>query len=190
MLDKAFMTDEQILTMILEGEEQERAYRALMSKYQQMLYQHIMHMVNSHDDTNDILQNTFIKIFRNIGKFEKRSSLYTWIYRIASNESLNFLNKRKRIIAQSANGDKLNVLENNLQSDESPDPEEIRSLLSNAIDTLPAKQKCVFNLRYFEEMSYRDMAEVLETSEGALKASFHHAVKKIESYFKSVNIYG
>jgi len=184
-----FMSDEQILVLIKNKNSLENGFSLLMSKYQDKLYQHIRRMVVNHEDTNDILQNTFIKVYRSIGKFEERSRLYTWIYRIATNEALTHLKKNKKYLNHHNMDTETFELENKLKSDESPDGNMVRNLLGKAIETLPEKQKSVFSLRYYEEMSYREISSVLETSEGALKASFHHAVKKIEQYFKTANIY-
>jgi len=183
------MTDEQILQLIKSSSEKERGYRVLMSTYQEMLYQHIRRIVKNHEDTNDVLQNTFIKIFKHIAKFEGRSSLYTWIYRIATNEALTQVKKTQKLLLVQDRNEVDNGLENQLAASNSPESESISEMLVAAMETLPDKQRSVFSLRYYEEMSYREMSSVMGTSEGALKASFHHAVKKIEQYFKQVNIY-
>jgi len=183
------MTDEQILSMIKDNKMREQGYRALMDQYQRKLYQHIKRILNSHEDSNDVLQNTFVKVFRNIDQFANRSSLYTWIYRIASNEALSFIKKNKKQKLHVDTEAEYNKLENTLHTKEGPDPKIVQEMLLTAIETLPKKQKSVFSLRYYEEMSYKDMSLVMETSEGALKASFHHAVKKIEKYFKTANIF-
>ena len=184
-----FTNDEQVLSLIRSHKNRDQGFRLLMNRYQEPLYQHIRRMVWDHDDTNDVLQNTFIKVFKNIERFEERSSLYTWIYRIATNEALSYLNntKRKNTVFESESLHQ--TLENRVHENDSPVPENMRDQLLTAMNQLPEKQKSVFSLRYFEEMSYKQMAEVLNTSEGALKASFHHAVKKIESYFKMTSIY-
>lgn len=183
------MTDEQILVLIRNRSSREQGYRQLMNRYQEMMYQHIRRIVRDHEDTNDVLQNTFIKVFKHIDKFEGRSSLYTWMFRIATNEALSHQAKRKRMQLVDAGETKDTGLENSLRAEKQLAPETIGELLTAALESLPDKQKSVFNLRYYEEMSYRQMSELLGTSEGALKASFHHAVKKIENYFKTVNIY-
>lgn len=183
------MTDDQLIGLIQKDSSRERGFRSLMNEYQEMLYQHIRRIVRDHDDTHDILQNTFIKVFKHIGNFEGRSSLYTWIYRIATNEALSHLGKTKRLQIVFDQGENENGLENTLIADNGPEPETIGKLLIAALESLPEKQRSVFSLRYYEEMSYRQISDVLGTSEGALKASYHHAVKKIELYFKNVNIY-
>lgn len=183
------MTDEQLLKLLKDDSSKEKGFRLLMNQYQAMLYQHIRRIVSDHDDTNDVLQNTFLKVFRNIGKFEGRSSLYTWIYRIATNEALTQVGKSRKMQVIFDREEDENGLENRLAADISPEPEMIRSVLQSAMETLPEKQKSVFSLRYYEEMSYQRIAEIMGTSEGALKASYHHAVKKIEKYFNKLNIY-
>ena len=141
-------------------------------------------MVKSHDDSDDILQNTFVKIFRNIDKFKGDSKLYSWMYRIATNEAITFLNKKARRLQITSEELKDQIIDN-LESDVYFEGDEIKLKLQKAIATLPEKQQQVFNMKYFEELKYREMAEILETSEGALKASYHIASKKIEEYLKS-----
>jgi len=138
-------------------------------------------MVISHDDTDDVIQNTFIKAFQGLERFREDSSLFTWLYRIATNESLTFLKKRRNRFALPI-GDYQEYLERNLQSDEYTDGDEIQMKLQKAIIRLPEKQRLVFNMKYFEEMKYDDISKILNTSVGALKASYHHAIKKIEKY--------
>ena len=139
-----------------------------------------------HDDADDILQNTFTKVWRSVEKFREESSLYTWLYRIATNESLTFINSNKRRSMVPMN-DTSEFLMNNLESDVYFDGNEIQLRLQEAILKLPEKQRIVFNLKYFEEMKYEDMSKVLDTSVGALKASFHHATKKVEEYLKKID---
>lgn len=141
-------------------------------------------MVTSHADADDVVQNTFIKVYKNIDRFKGESKLYTWIYRIATNESLTFLKKRQKRFSESIDAGNSN-LTHNLKADTYFDGNAIQMKLQNAILLLPDKQKAVFNLRYYEEMPYSDMSEILETSVGALKASYHHAVKKIEEHLKN-----
>ncbi len=162
------------------------AFSSLVKKYQERLYWHIRKMVMDHDDADDILQNTFIKVWRSIDKFREESSLYTWLYRIATNESLTFINSNKRRSMVPMN-DTSEFLMNNLESDVYFDGDEIQLRLQEAILKLPEKQRIVFNLKYFEEMKYEDMSQVLDTSVGALKASFHHAAKKVEEYLKKID---
>ena len=162
----------------------ETAFRELMRLYKKRLYWHIRKIVLSHDDADDVLQNTFIKIFKNIEKFNEQSKLYSWMYRIATNESITFINKRAR--EQNLDiADYQQQMVSNLESDDFFSGDEIQLILQKAIATLPQKQQLVFNMKYFDEMKYDDMSEILETSVGALKASYFHAVKKIEHYIKS-----
>ncbi len=172
--------DEQILDLLGSDTTSERGFRLLMQKYSERVYWHVRRMVSSHDDANDVVQNCFIKVFRSIHKFERKSSLFTWLYRIATNESITFLNKRKKR-QTGALDDMDNAIYNQLKADSYFDGDEAQVLLHAAIANLPEKQKTVFLMRYYEEMSYKDISEVLGTSVGGLKASFHHAVKKIET---------
>ena len=141
-------------------------------------------MVLNHDDADDVLQNTLIKVWNGIDTFRAESSIFTWLYRIATNESITFLNQRKRRMMPGLNDVNEYLLEN-LESDTYFDGDEWQLLLQKAIATLPDKQRLVFNMKYFEEIKYEDMSAILETSVGALKASYHHAVKKVEEYVKT-----
>ncbi len=179
------ISDEKILSLLQNEGKTEEGFRLLMSKYQEKLYWQVRRLVTHHEDANDVIQNAFIKIYRNIQKFENKSKLYTWLYRIATNEALTYLKKQKRNSSSSIDDDAL-ALENNLKADSYFDGDALAIRLQKAIATLPEKQRIVFNMRYYDEMSYKDISEVLETSEGALKASYHHAVKKIELYFKEI----
>lgn len=177
------MTDEQILQMLGDKRTQEQGFRLLMVRYQERLYWHIRRLVVEHEDANDVLQNCLIKVFRNIQQFEGKSSLYTWLYRIATNESLTFLAKKNKRSVASLDEEGVNWGQR-LAADHYFDGDALQIKLQQATTQLPEKQRIVFNLRYFEEMSYEDMSAVLDTTVGALKASFHHAVKKIELFFK------
>ena len=179
------ITDDQILSLCHEKTKIEQGFKLLMLAYQERLYWHIRQMVYEHEDANDVIQNTFIKVYKSIHKFEGKSKLYTWLYRIATNEAITFLNKKKKKSTTSLDNEEYN-LDNQLKADEYFDGDEIQRKLYEALDQLPEKQKAVFNLRYFEEMSYAEMSEILGTSVGGLKASYHHAVKKIEIYLKGV----
>lgn len=175
--------DAQIIDLIKADHSFDRGFEMLVIQYQEPLYWHIRRMVHIHEDADDVIQNTFIKVFKNIKSFKGESKLYTWLYRIASNEAISFLNKKKK--KQFSNLDEeLGVLETSLKSDPFFDADEAQLNLIKAIETLPEKQKQVFTLRYFDEMSYKDISETLDVSVGALKASFHHAIKKIEHYLK------
>lgn len=177
-------TDEQILDLLREERTFERGFRLLMAQYRERLYWHIRRMVMLHEDADDVLQNTFIKVYRGVLQFEGKSKLYTWLYRIATNEALTHLQSRARHTAASID-DTANLLANRLRADEWFDGDEIQFKLQKAIAQLPEKQRIVFNLRYYDEMPYEEMSSVLDTSVGALKASFHHATKKIEAAFKA-----
>lgn len=175
-------TDEQILTLMRDAHTLERGLKLLMDKYQSPLYRHLRRMVNDHEDANDLLQNCFIKAYRHIGQFEGKSKLYTWLYRIAANEAVTFLNGKKRRATDSIDVHE-RFLGNTLHADEPVDGEALQQQLQRAMDTLPQKQKLVFSLRYYDELPYEEMSQILQTSVGALKASYHHAVKKIEHFF-------
>lgn len=180
----ADIKDEQILNLIQRDGQQERGFKLLLDKYQERLYWHIRKLVIDHEDANDVTQNCLIKVFRGIQRFQGNSSLYTWLYRIATNESITFLNKKKKIGTDSIDNEAL-LLAEKLKADVYFDGNEIQLALQKALAILPEKQRIVFQLRYFEEMSYQQMSEVLETSVGGLKASYHHAVKKIEKALKA-----
>jgi len=175
------ISDIQILELILTDKSFDEGFEKLVVKYQEKLYWHIRRMVHFHEDADDVIQNTFIKVFKNIKGFQKKSKLYTWIYRIATNEAITFLNKRKKSknIVQD-----VDTLEQKLIADEYFDGDQAELKLIKAIELLPAKQKLVFRMRYYQEVPYKEMSEILDTSVGALKASYHHAVKKIENYIK------
>ena len=180
------ITDQKIIGLLSTDSEQERGFRLLVDAYGDRLYQHLRKILNSHEDANDVLQNTFVKVYRNISKFKGDSKLYTWLYRIATNEALSHLDRQKRrnavfLPVQTEN----ELMINQQKASNEIDGDYIKHRLKQAIDTLPAKQKAVFSLRYFEEVSYQDMSEMLGTSVGALKASYHHAVRKVEALLKT-----
>lgn len=156
-----------------------RGFRLVVERYSSRLYWHIRRLVILHEDADDALQNTFINAWKNISDFRNESALYTWLYAIATNESLTLINKRKRNATVSLD-DLGSFFANSVEGSTWFDGDEAQVKLQNAILQLPEKQRIVFNLKYFEEMTYEDMSKVLKTSEGALKASYHHAVKKIE----------
>ena len=173
------MDEKQLVAQLQDKRTLDQAFRYLMSEYKERLYWHIRKIVITHDDTDDVLQNTFIKVYRNIDKFKGDSKLYSWIYRIATNESISHLKKQAK--HQSIDIDELQLKRvNNLQADVYFEGDEIQYKLQQAIAQLPQKQQLVFNMKYFDAMKYRDISEILETSVGSLKASYHHAVKKIE----------
>ncbi|TWO31959.1 RNA polymerase sigma factor [Seonamhaeicola sediminis] len=175
------LNEEELLQQLKSKTHKEQAFRTLITLYKERLYWHIRNIVKSHDDTDDVLQNTFIKVFKNINNFKGNSKLYSWMYRIATNESITFINKNvKRLQISSEDVQKLAI--SNLTSDVYFEGDEIQLKLQQAIASLPNKQQLVFNMKYFQDLKYKEMADILETSEGALKASYHIAVKKIESY--------
>ncbi len=179
------MIDEnQLVSLLKNSKNQEKAFRNLISLYKERIYWHIRKIVLNHEDTDDILQNTFIKVFKNIHSFNEESKLYTWIYRIATNEAITFINKKAKQ-RQVDLSELQTQMTHNLQQDELFNGEEIQYILQKAIITLPQKQQLVFNMKYFDEMKYQEMSEILDTSVGALKASYFHAVKKIEKYIKA-----
>ena len=176
------MIDEIDLLQQLKSEtHKEQAFRTLITLYKERLYWHIRNIVKSHDDTDDVLQNTFIKVFKNINTFKGDSKLFSWMYRIATNESITFINQNaKRLQTTSEEVQQLAL--NNLASDVYFEGSDIQIKLQKAIATLPEKQQLVFNMKYFQDLKYSELSDILETSEGALKASYHIAVKKIEAY--------
>lgn len=175
------ITDEQILQRFANELSREQAFTLLVKKYQERLYWHIRRMVTVHEDADDVIQNVFVKVWGSLENFRGDSQLYTWLYRIATNECITFLKQRKRKQSYSIDNEE-SSLANRLKADRFFDGDDIQIKLQEAIEELPEKQKLVFNLRYYDEMKYEDMSEVLGTSVGALKASYHHAVKKIEKY--------
>jgi len=173
-----------LVEQLQDVQTKEQAFRVLIKQYKERLYWHIRKIVISHDDADDVLQNTFIKVFRGIDNFKQDSKLYSWMYRIATNESITFLNKR----AKERNVDITEIkqdLVTSLSSDDWFTGDEIQLILQKAVATLPEKQQLVFNMKYFDNMKYDEISDILETSVGALKASYFHAVKKIEKYIKS-----
>ena len=154
----------------------------VVSQYSEQLYWKVRRIVLNHEDANDVLQNVFLKAWNNLGDFQQKSKISTWLYRIAINESLDFLRRQKTASAVSADED-LSV-SNRLMADDYFDGDAAQALLQEAIAHLPDVQRTVFNLRYYDEMKYSDMSRLLDTSEGALKASYHLAVKKITEYVR------
>ncbi|MCW5519729.1 RNA polymerase sigma factor [Aureitalea sp. L0-47] len=179
------MVQEQALVSALQSDkDKERAFRDLMSQYKERLYWHIRKMVLNHDDTDDVLQNTFIKVYRNIHSFKGDSRLYTWMYRIATNEAITFMNKRAKRNNITIEEVKERAIES-LESDVYFEGGAIELNLQRAIASLPEKQQLVFNMKYFEEHTYEELSEILETSVGGLKSNYHIAVKKITAYLKN-----
>ena len=172
--------DKDILEIYKQEGKQEYAFNLLVRKYSERLYWHIRKLTCSHDDANDLLQSTLVKIWQNLPTFREESKLYTWIYRIATNETLTFL-KRKRLSSFLSLSDYDSVLENKLKSDKYFNGDKLQLALQKAILKLPDKQRAVFNLRYFQQMKYEDISEIMNTSVGALKASYHQAYHKIKA---------
>lgn len=160
----------------------EKEFAEIMKKYSEPLYWQIRRMVNNHEDANDLLQNTFMKAWTNADSFRNDSKISTWLYRIATNETLDFLRKQKRS-GDEISMDEVASIANRLNADKYFDGDEIQTKLQTAITTLPPTQRTVFNMRYFDDMKYSDMSKILGTSEGSLKASYHLAVQKISNFF-------
>lgn len=173
--------DSELLHQFRNPDTKEQAFTAIIKKYQEKLYWHVRRMVVEHEDANDVLQNIFIRVWNGLENFREDSQLYTWLYRIATNECLTFLEQQKKKSAVSLSEVETG-LSNKVKADKFFDANKLEWKLQLAIQQLPEKQRVVFNLRYYDEMPYEEMSRVLETSEGALKASYHHAVKKIEDY--------
>jgi len=176
-----FLNDAELLTQFRDPVTKEKAYTAIIKKYQEKLYWHIRRMVIDHDDANDVLQNVFIRVWKGLENFREDSQLYTWLYRIATNECLTFLEQQKKRSTVSLS-DIETGLTDKIKADQNFDANKLEWKLQLGIQQLPEKQRVVFQLRYYDEMPYEEMSRVLDTSEGALKASYHHAVKKIEEY--------
>lgn len=176
--------EENLITDLQSGTEIDAAFKKLVTLYKERLYWHIRNMVKSHHDTDDILQNVFIKVYKNIKNFKGDSKLYSWLYRIATNESITFLNQKAKKYNISTEELQIQMIQN-LQADAYYEGDEMQYKLQQAIATLPQKQQQVFQMKYFQDLKYREMSEILETSEGGLKATYHLASKKIEKYLKS-----
>ena len=175
--------DEQLIEQLRDPQRCRKAFNEVIKIYTEPLYWQIRKMVIDHDDANDVLQNTFIKAWSSIENFRGDAKLSTWLYKIAINESITFVNKEKQRNNVSLDDDD-SFLINSLASDEWFDGDDLRLELQKAINSLPEKQRLIFNMRYFDDMKYEDMSEILGTTVGALKASYHHAVKKIEKFFE------
>ncbi|PZD77917.1 RNA polymerase sigma factor [Mesonia sp. K7] len=169
-----------IVSQLKQGKNKEKAFQELVNLYKEPLYWHIRNIVKNHDDTDDVLQNTFIKVFRYIDNFKEESKLYSWLYRIASNESFTFLSKKAKRLKISDEELQESLIEN-LTSDTYFEGKTIQIALQKAINTLPEKQKVVFQMKYFEDLKYQEIAEILEVTEGTAKSNYHHAVQKIKN---------
>lgn len=177
-------SEQELIGRLRDEKTRDKAFEQVMRLHQEQLYWHIRKMVRSHDDADDLLQNAFIKAWKNMEKFRGEAKLSTWLFRIATNECLTFLNKQKK-----ASFSELADIENDFQHSHSggggPDGEEIQRRLMSAVGTLPDKQRIVFQMKYFDDLRYQDIAEILGGTVGSLKASFHHAVKKIENHLQA-----
>ncbi|MEJ7769749.1 MAG: sigma-70 family RNA polymerase sigma factor [Chitinophagaceae bacterium] len=173
--------DTELLLQFRNPQTKEKGFTAIIKKYQEKLYWHIRRMVINHEDANDVLQNVFIRVWNGLVNFREDAQLYTWLYRIATNECLTYLDQQKKKSSISMDENE-SGLSNRLLADKYFDPNKLEWKLQLAIQHLPEKQRIVFNLRYYDEMPYEEMSRVLETSQGALKASYHHAVKKVEEF--------
>jgi len=178
------LSDSELLVEFRNPVTKEKAFTSIIKKYQEKLYWHLRRMVVDHEDANDVLQNVMIRVWNGLENFREDSQLYTWLYRVATNECLTFLEQQKKRAAVSLS-DVESGLENKIKADQNFDGNKLEWKLQLGIQQLPEKQRIVFQLRYYDEMPYEEMSRVLETSEGALKASYHHAVKKIEDYIKN-----
>lgn len=174
-------SEDKIVSMLGSPQTQRAAFSVVVRTYSESLYWKIRHIVLTHEDADDVLQNTFMKAWANLSAFEGKSKLSTWLYRIAINESLDLIRKQKN--GPQVSADDNPIVAAQLMADEYFDGDETAAQLQEAIATLPDVQRTVFTLRYYDEMKYSEMSKVLDTSEGSLKASYHHAVKKIEEYF-------
>ena len=175
--------DAEIISLMQDPRTQEKGVRALMDAYQSRLYWHIRRIIVDHDLSQDVLQETFIKAYQNFHQFKQDSQLYTWLYRIATNESLQQLNKMKKM--QKSDEDAEYHLQNLVADNVSAEADEIQVLLQKAIQSLPEKQKLVFNMRYYEDLPYEEISKILDMSVGTLKTNYHYAKQKVEDYIKS-----
>lgn len=175
--------EREIIALLQNKDTQREAFSRIVSRYSEQLYWQIRRMVLSHDDANDLLQNTFIKAWINIDYFRAEAKLSTWLYRIAMNECLTFLNRQRSTNMVPIDSPEAEMI-NKLEGDTYFSGNETQRLLQKALLTLPEKQRMVFNLKYYQEMKYEEMSDIFGTTVGALKASYHHAVKKIENFLK------
>lgn len=181
------MDDALILEKFADPATREEGFTLLLKKYQQKIYWHIRRMVIDHDDADDLVQDVFIKVWNHLSKFREDAQLYTWIYRIATNECITFLNKKKRKQQVSLDDENASYLTESLASSSYFDGNSAQKKLQEAVLTLPDKQRLVFNMKYFEDLKYEEISEITGTTVGGLKASYHIAVKKIEQYFKTLD---
>ncbi len=179
------MQDEKdFIQELLNPKTQNIAFKKLLLDYQRPLYNHIRNIVLNHDDADDVLQNTFVKVFQYLKDFKGESKLFSWMYRIATNEAITFINQKAKRNGTTSEAMKTKIVDN-LKADTYFDGNEIQIKLQKAVALLPEKQQLVFKMKYYEELKYEELSEILGTSVGALKASYHHAVKKIEEFVKT-----
>lgn len=178
------MEDKDLIAKLRNPDTKNYGFNLLIRTYQQRVYWHVRKMVIDHDDANDLTQEIFIKVFRHIDNFREDAQLYTWIYRIATNECLSFLQRKKRRFFLPI-GDVAEELTQKLESASDISGDEVQLKLQKALLKLPDKQRIVFNMKYFDDLSYEEISKITDTSVGALKASYHHAVKKIEEYLEA-----
>ena len=177
------LTDREIIELCRDPKQRERGFRLLLAAYKERTYWHIRRIVIDHEDANDIVQNTFVKVWKNLEGFRQDAGLFSWIYRIATNESLNYLRKLKN--QSNVSIDKVEfLLANRIDDNSLMSGDEIERKLQKALLELPEKQRLVFNMRFYDDLKYQEISEILGTSPGGLKASYHHAVKKIEEKLK------
>jgi RNA polymerase sigma-70 factor (ECF subfamily) len=169
---------------LLNPKTQNVAFQKLLREYQRPLYNHIRNIVLNHDDADDVLQNTFIKVFQYLKDFKGESKLFSWMYRIATNEAITFIKQKAKRNGTNSESMQTRIVDN-LRADTFFDGNEIQIKLQKAVALLPEKQQLVFKMKYYEEIKYEELSEILGTSVGALKASYHHAVKKIEDFVKN-----
>ena len=175
--------EKKFIEELLNPKTQNQAFQKLLRDYQRPLYNHIRNIVLNHDDADDVLQNTFVKVFQYLKNFKGESKLFSWMYRIATNEAITFINQKAKRNGTTSEALQSKIVDN-LKADSYFDGNEIQIKLQKAITLLPEKQQLVFKMKYFEEIKYDELSEILGTSVGALKASYHHAVKKIEDFMK------
>lgn len=182
--NKQYIEDEDLVARLRDPKQCRAAFSEVITRFSEPLYHQIRRMVQTHDDTNDLLQNTFMKAWTSIDAFRGQAKLSTWLHKIAINESLTFLEKQRKQNHLSIDEETKHLI-NTIEADDHIDGDELRKKLREAVATLPEKQRLVFNMRYYDEMEYKQMSEILGTSVGALKASYHLAVKKIEQFFEA-----
>lgn len=177
------MTDKEIIALYKAGQE-ERAFKEIVRSYSERLYWHVRHFVCSHEDTDDLLQDIFVKVWSSLPSFRNDSQLYTWLYRVATNETLNFLHKKK--VRAALNFESLSAgMEDKIDEDPYFNGDSLQRKLAKAVQRLPEKQRLVFMMRWYEDLSYEDISRILGTSVGALKASYHFASEKIKAEFEN-----